>query len=728
MAKPTESDFVHAHLIAHRIFLRRMFETLRTRPGSKYFKNIVIQDVAWGDGTTFKGNIPLNFPPDFFNKYPYDFSVSFTTLGCNTLKCYRHKKRCTRPVLINDQVLACGEACRAIYREFNDYLKERFALADVKEYGDRTNRTQEQEEKEKEKEEEQEQEQEEEEEEEEEATLPFETFSIYDSVRDRDYCGVQLTPLKTFAILPSARWSHPGQISAREYVRRYQAGKTVNSEYLAVPLQLGELAGLVDAPPLTWDNGRQAVRFNPSYCRRFNKYYDVDRDNCYHQWMRKGVNYLLGENFVNNAFPTLENIMVDGTLPFEYLNKNGGPPIDPGYWETPLTQRAFEQRAHVAQPDLITRSSRVIDTNLVLGGGGGGGGGGENEAIAEAARNAFAEIIGQVAGDITLEMSLTTLPNLSARLLQHYSAQFLTQALVLQHASGLPVSVRLFSLTTRLVLNELTVKFAVRILTSFSSAANVVFAVTLLTLLPDLILGYYNVGGFHNEITRQDLNRRRKLHLDHSLRLHVAQFGHRWQYVVVDYNNDEEPNNNNNNKDYVSPLVTPEFIYHLCLLNFLKYNSDQRIKIGHNAVATDEELEDVALEYLQCLKVNALGQRIEYLNPDKKEEKTIHEAEGDDNDNDVNDNDERVFIKGILAGRDKKKKRGYHYDHDLLMDMVLNYQCDLYILIMATLLLMISLILFLISSNLLVACIFLYASLFWYTIWFGIFLQVFITQ
>ena len=45
MSKPTETDFINAHLITDRILLRKLFEELRDRPQSKYFKNVVIKNV-----------------------------------------------------------------------------------------------------------------------------------------------------------------------------------------------------------------------------------------------------------------------------------------------------------------------------------------------------------------------------------------------------------------------------------------------------------------------------------------------------------------------------------------------------------------------------------------------------------------------------------------------------------------------------------------------------------
>ena len=127
MAKPTDVDFINAHLATDRIMLRKMFEELRDHRHSKYFKNVVIRNVEWKD-KTFLHCMPPNMPEEFLKKYPYDFEVSYTTRGCNMLKCYRHKKGCSTPTLINNYVVGCGEACFSVYREFDRYLREKFQL------------------------------------------------------------------------------------------------------------------------------------------------------------------------------------------------------------------------------------------------------------------------------------------------------------------------------------------------------------------------------------------------------------------------------------------------------------------------------------------------------------------------------------------------------------------------------------------------------------------------
>ena len=174
MSKPTETDFINAHLITDRILLRKLFEELRDRPQSKYFKNIVIKNVDWRKKTFRHNSFPLNFPTEFLKKYPFDFEASFTSLGCNMLKCYKHKKDCRQPTLINRSIYACSEACGAIYKEFNDYLREKFNIVKDKK-SDKCD------------------------------DFPIETLSIYDKVKNENFCGLQLSAFKTFSILPAAR-------------------------------------------------------------------------------------------------------------------------------------------------------------------------------------------------------------------------------------------------------------------------------------------------------------------------------------------------------------------------------------------------------------------------------------------------------------------------------------------------------------------------------------------
>ena len=323
MAQPTESDFINAHIVTNRILLKKLFQELRDRPQSKYFKNVIIKDIDWNK-KTLKNKMPINFPHEFLKKYPYDFEINFTVLGCNMLKCYKHKKTfCPTPVLINKYLFACNEACFSVYNEFNDYLKEKFDLNNISMISDNNNNDDDN------------------------NILPFETFSIHDSVKEKNYCGIQLTPLKTFSILPSSRWWNDENISAKEYVEKHKH----------LPLQLRELSGLVDAPPLTWNKQTQNVHFNRDYCKRFNKKYDETKDYCHYKFLRKGVNYLFGENFIN-MFPDLEQILLDGSVPFEHLHaviQERGLDIDKGYEEIPIQQKELEKQTFNDIPDRITK-------------------------------------------------------------------------------------------------------------------------------------------------------------------------------------------------------------------------------------------------------------------------------------------------------------------------------------------------------------------------------------
>ena len=662
MAKPVESDFINAHLITKRILLRKMFERLRDRPQSKYFKNVIIKDVAWRQKTFVNHTPPINLPPKFLEKYPFDFEISFTPLGCNVLKCYAHKPKKSQPVLINDYIVGGGEACLGIYREFNDYLREKFFLAYVKDNNSND----------------------------EDDYLPFETLAIHDKFNNENYCGLQLTPLKTFSLSPSSRWNgHDDTMTVREYIERYKG---------TTPLRLREVAGLVDAPPLTWDKKKQNARFNSSYCTRFNKLYDETEDVCYYHFMRKGINYILGENFVNNASPSLENIITNRALPFQHINSlvmGEGLNVDEGYSEKNISQAELEKLTHVDQPDLIGQKPiKVVDRSAAYAQK-------ERRKIADRVGALFSEIISQMATDYSIEMSLTALPNLGARIVKHYSSKFLYRALLIQHSSTLPVSVRLFSLTARVVINEMTLKMAIRMLSFISSAANILFTVTLVTMIPEFIFTYYNVGGFNNEISRESLNERRQHYLENLLKTTVEQCGDQLtRYVVVD------------DGEYVSPVLTPEFIYYLCLMNFLKHNPDKNTDISHTGIATDDEYEEIALDYIKCLEVNAVGQKIIY---DHNEEENVINSDvikTDYKDKCVKNNNN--IITTITNS-----------NNNFLTDCVLRYHIDIYFLILATLLLLIVSFVLLLNSFSQSACILLYTSLSLYLIWFFIFLPLF---
>ena len=191
--------------------------------------------------------------------------------------------------------------------------------------------------------------------------------------------------------------------------------------------------------------------------------------------------------------------------------------------------------------------------------------------------NVFTEIVEEISKEISIELSVTTLPNISARLLKHYSSKFLERVLVVSHSSSLPVSIRLFSLTARLVINELTIKLAARLLTFVASSANILFTITMITVIPDIVLSYYNIGGVNNELTREQLDSYRKSSLDNLLKTNLAQYDDMLNYIIID------------NGNYISPVITPEFIYYLCIINFLKHNPEKAVDICHNGLGPEEE-------------------------------------------------------------------------------------------------------------------------------------------
>ena len=280
--------------------------------------------------------------------------------------------------------------------------------------------------------------------------------------------------------------------------------------------------------------------------------------------------------------PDLDDVILNGSIPFEHLKHyilGNGLHINEGYVEEPISQLQLERNAYVDTPDRITENYRIVSSSS-------SSSSSSFQQKRAAIINIFTEFIEEVAKETGIEMSLTTLPNISARLLKHYSSKFLERVLAASASNNsLPLSIRLFSLTARLVISELTIKLATKLLTFISSAANVLFAVTIITVIPDIILSYYNIGGFNNEITRKQIDKRRKLTLDNLLKTNIKQFDNMLNYVIVD------------NGNYVSPIITPEFVYHLCLINFLKHNPDKAIDICHDGLGPEDDREDISQEY-----------------------------------------------------------------------------------------------------------------------------------
>ncbi len=245
MKTVTVSDIAIATYIVHRISQRKTMEILQQRNGSKYFKNIIIKNIPWK-------NIPPNFPKAFLDENPNDFEVKFTTLGCNMLKCYYDVKTACQPgsgsaILINEREYACSEACYAVHNEVLEFLQERFGN-DLKSILNNTETDNHYFSK----------------------PIPVETWSINVKESNENYCGVQLSALKTLALRPSSRWSPSNENDLQSYQKNPIAyAKNTNTYQLRKAV-----AGLIDAPPLTWNIQQQNINFNSIYCKFFHKYYD----------------------------------------------------------------------------------------------------------------------------------------------------------------------------------------------------------------------------------------------------------------------------------------------------------------------------------------------------------------------------------------------------------------------------------------------------------------------
>ena len=578
MALPTMIDIVFSNIVADRILLRRNFESLRDRAGSKYFKHIVIKDVEW-DKTI--PELPTNFPLKFVEQFPYDFRVEYTVLGCNAIKCYKHNYsepcRGKDPFLINGYVLACSEACYDVFDEFNQFLAEKFQLENINHHTRNVE-------------------------------LPLETMSIADDNGlgdNRNFCGVQMTDLKKFALLPSSRWVDMDRVKVEGKPHLHQQQQKRRSvheyidEYRDNPMRLCDMSGLVDTPPLTWIVENQDVGFNPSYCRRFVKEYDEESDECYDRAHRKVLGWVFGDNLVR-MFPDSD---FNGPLPIDYLIRQmffDGFHVNPGYIEQALSQGQVERKFYTSAPDkmlgpgdTVTVVHPMSSTPFSV------------QEVAEKGQelsNIVEEIIRGIATDVGVEIAVTQSPLVISRLMKHFASKFLDKVLT-GAGNLLPLSTRLSSLVIRSLITDVCIKTAIRFLALASSVATAVFAVSVITVIPDFLISYYNLYGFNNEITKNHIKARKKIHVDEMLKYFVE--SHRTSLSYINVINREK------SEHYTSPLITPEYIYQLCLLNFIEENPSQKINIGITGINPEEHLK-VSMFYLQSLSVNSAGQYISY--------------------------------------------------------------------------------------------------------------------
>ena len=602
MALPTVEDIVFSNVIADRILMKQNFERLRDRPASKYFKNVKIKDVEWSKNF----DLPSNFPPSFLKKYPYDFEISYDVLGCNMLKCYKHdySKPCGEtPFVINKRFFGCAEACYGVFEEFNRFLFEVFDLPD-KTSSTTTRKTE----------------------------LPLETMSIVDNNNNCCYCGIQLVDLKKFALLPSARYENIDGIEGleiEEYVEKYKDQ----------PLKLSDMAGLVDAPPLGWAVDKQDVYFTSKYCGRFVKKYDYATDQCYDEPHRKILGYLFGENVVK-LFPDVDHYFT-GPLPLNYIVDailKRGLNVNVGYSERNITQKVLELNQHHSFPDKrigvgdrVTimdqrkkSSSTSVTAPLVHAG--------------EELNSILVDILKNVATDVGIEAAVTQSPLIISKLLKYYGPKVLNKVLYSAQSVFVPMTTRLSSLLIRSLISDLCIQLATRALAVASSVASAVFAVSIITMVPDFLISYYNICGFNNEITRSQVDERKRLLVDQMLRYLLDTHKGSLSYINIVNEDDDH---------YISPLITPEYIYSLCILNFINEFPEKKITVGFNGIDPVKQI-DISTEYIIALTENSAGQRIDLLG-------NKNNASFTNNDNvssppDQRNNNNKVNENSLLSG------------------------------------------------------------------------------
>lgn len=169
----TITDTVTATILIKRVLLRDFFNRIKSRPQAKYWKHIVIKDKPWNLSQK-------NIPKWFYDNYPTDFEASYDSFGCNIIKCYKDNycEYTNEYMRVNgcDDLIACGGACKGVYREFFDFLEEEFNLTNPHKTSE---------------------------------DFPFDTLSIAGN-----FCGLELTTFKTIAARPSSRGDEPGLIDA----------------------------------------------------------------------------------------------------------------------------------------------------------------------------------------------------------------------------------------------------------------------------------------------------------------------------------------------------------------------------------------------------------------------------------------------------------------------------------------------------------------------------------
>lgn len=586
MALPTTKDILVANLLAQRILKRKIFMELKEQ--TRYFHNVEITDIPWHEGLfdTSK-NVPNNISPEFLAKYPFDFKVTFNTLGCNMLKCYKHNYReaCKgkNPTVINNEFFKCQSGCYEVFEEFNDFLIQRFNLTNVMK-GRRPQANM--------------------------MELPFETTSIKDR-HNNCFCGIQLTELKRFALLPSSRWLDwtTAEKEVKMALDPEKAPAYLTAKYANQPIHRRRLAGLVDSPPLGWNVANQNIKFNYSYCDRFVKEYDADIDACYTRKDRKAVGFLLGESFVQQ-FPDPEKLSLEN-YPLEYVYEtvaglNGIKEINKGYVERRVTHDMVSERTFTTHPDKKTsKDIQVINfhkfktsTAKLF----------NDDDNDQGLGTALLEMVQAMAIEMSAETATVNLPRIMAKLIAKKVTPNLIESVILKNAT-IPFVTRAASVLIRTQLVNFSLKLSLRLIATFTATASIVFGIGILTVIPDILLSVFNVGGFQNEITREMVDEKKRQIIDKTINTALTDWG-------------QTPIFRDLADNYVSPLITPEMIYNICIVNFVQMYPDLRMDIGNTGIS-ETELQNVAFEYLSTLTVNSAGQTIPAYKQEDKQEKEI---------------------------------------------------------------------------------------------------------
>ena len=167
------------------------------------------------------------------------------------------------------------------------------------------------------------------------------------------------------------------------------------------------------------------------------------------------------------------------------------------------------------------------------------------------------------------------------------------------------MATRLSSLLIRSLISDICIQVATRALAVASSVASAIFAVSIITMVPDFLISYYNICGFNNEISRNQIDERKRILVDQLLK-YLLESHDKTSMTYINIVNEDKGTH------YISPLITPEYIYNLCILNFINKYPEKKITIGFNGIDPIAHYE-LSTEYITSLTENSAGQRIDLL-------------------------------------------------------------------------------------------------------------------